>query len=62
MHVLLSAASFTVRQDDPVPEGEVLLSVENKSPIQDSFQFQRVTGGLTRWVFGLATADAQHLV
>jgi hypothetical protein len=29
-------------------QGEVLLSVENKSPIQDTFQFQRISGGLTR--------------
>jgi hypothetical protein len=31
-----------------VPEGEVVLTVENKSPLHDSFQFQRISGGLTR--------------
>lgn len=35
-------------QDGGVPEGEVVLSHENKSPIQDTFQFQRITGGITR--------------
>jgi hypothetical protein len=35
-------------QEDYVPEGEVMLTVENKSPLHDTFQFQRITGGLTR--------------
>ena len=37
-----------VLQDDYVPEGEVVLMVENKSPMHDCFQFQRISGGLTR--------------
>jgi hypothetical protein len=37
-------------QEDYVPEGEVVLTVENKSPLHDTFQFQRITGGLTRCV------------
>ncbi|KAF8056436.1 SMCHD1 [Scenedesmus sp. PABB004] len=32
---------------DEVPEGEVLLTAENRSPNHDTFQFQRITGGLT---------------
>jgi hypothetical protein len=35
-------------QDEQVCDGEVVLSFENKSPIQDTFQFQRISGGLTR--------------
>lgn len=35
-------------QEDYVPEGEVVLTVENKSPLHDTFQFQRINGGLTR--------------
>lgn len=31
-----------------MPDGEVVLTVENKSPLHDVFQFQRVNGGLTR--------------
>lgn len=31
-----------------MPEGEVVLAVENKSPLHETFQFQRVSGGLTR--------------
>jgi hypothetical protein len=34
--------------DEPVPEGELLLAVENKTPKQDCFVFQRITGGLNR--------------
>lgn len=47
----VALVNWTLRallQDDVVPEGEVLLSHENKSPIQESFQFQRITGGITR--------------
>lgn len=35
-------------QEDFMPEGEVVLAVENKSPLHETFQFQRVSGGLTR--------------
>jgi len=35
-------------QDDAVPDGEVVLAVANKSPLQDSFKFQRISGGLAR--------------
>ncbi len=31
-----------------VPQGELVLAVENKTPIHDVFQFQKVTGGLAR--------------
>lgn len=40
---------FLYLQDDGVPDGELLLSHENKSPIGDKYQFQRITGGITRW-------------
>jgi hypothetical protein len=30
------------------PRGELVLSVENKTPIHDVFQFQKVSGGLAR--------------
>jgi hypothetical protein len=36
-------------QDEPACDGEVVLSFENKSPIQETFQFQRISGGLIRW-------------
>jgi hypothetical protein len=39
-----------VQQEDYLPEGEVVLTVENKLPLHDTFQFQRISGGLTRWV------------
>lgn len=43
-------AQQQLEEGEPVPEGEVLLSYENKSPIQDSFGFKRITSGLTRCV------------
>lgn len=36
------------QEEESVPEGEVVLTVENKSPLHDVFQFQRINGGLTR--------------
>jgi hypothetical protein len=47
-------------QDEPVCEGEVLLSFENKSPIQDTFQFQRISGGLTRWGWRMMVTQASN--
>lgn len=42
-------SSLLLLQEDYMPEGEVVLTVENKSPVHDTFQFQRISGGLTRW-------------
>lgn len=39
---------FACVQEDYVPQGEVVLTVDNKSPLHDAFQFQRISGGLTR--------------
>jgi hypothetical protein len=35
-------------QEDFVPAGEVVLTVANRLPLHDCFQFQRISGGLTR--------------
>eukprot|EP00775_Hariotina_reticulata_P002831 gene2831-3124_t len=44
----LAQGAAKVQVDEPVPEGELLLAVENKTPKQDCFVFQRITGGLNR--------------